>query len=88
MAQVDWDGEQIHVDWVRISKVVPTYHTPYIEVDNYIRKGSSGGGVFLNGIHIGNNWMRDTKTDQKTGEVIEWNSTIALNSATMIDVIQ
>ena len=88
LAQVDWDGEQTHVDWVRADNVVLSYHTPYLEVGNFIRKGSSGGGVFLNGVHIGNNWLRDTKTDQKTGEVIGWNSTIALNSATMLDVNQ
>jgi hypothetical protein len=88
LAQIDWDGVTAHVDWVRVDHVIEFDDVPQIQVDNFPLKGSSGGGVFLDGVHVGINWMRNTKINQATGEVTGQYSTVALNSAIMLEVSQ
>jgi hypothetical protein len=88
LAQIDWDGVTAHVDWVMVDSVIAQEKVPQIQVDNFPLKGSSGGGVFLDGIHVGINWMRNTKMNQATGEVTGRYSTIALNSGIMLEVSQ
>jgi hypothetical protein len=86
LAQIDWDGVTTHVDWVRVEQVIHTGSVPKIQVDNYIWEGSSGGGVFLNGVHIGNNWKVSTKMNQVTNEITGRYSTVALNSSTIAEL--
>ncbi len=88
LAQIDWDGETAHVDWVRVDNVNLVDNTPQIQVNNFPLEGSSGGGVFLNGIHVGINWMRNTKMNQDTGEITQRYSIIALNTAALVDLAQ
>jgi len=84
VAQIDWDGHSTHVDWVRIDAINTQADIPIINVSNCILQGASGGGVYWQGQHIGNNWSR---TDNCNTEVIsgeEIVSTVALNSQTVI----
>ena len=80
VAQVDWDGETAHVDWVRF-KNLSLDDVPQIQVDNFPRKGSSGSGVFWNGVHVGNTWAKNIEEDPSTGEIVRRYSIIALNSS-------
>jgi len=86
LAQVDWDGVTTHVDWVRVDDVIQAENVSQIRVDNYLLEGSSGGGVFLGGVHIGNNWMRNMKMNQATGEISGLYSTVALNSSAIAEL--
>ena len=80
VAQIDWDGQTTHIDWVRVAAVHTDGETPYLELDNYVEQGASGGGVYLNGDHIGNNWSRSRDRSADTGEVLREYSVAALNA--------
>lgn len=80
VAQIDWDGRTTHVDWVRVMGVQVEEGTPYVELDNYVERGSSGGGVYFNGIHIANNWSHSRDRSVDTGEIVRQYSTAAFNS--------
>jgi hypothetical protein len=47
VAQINWDGTIAHVDWVRITAIQNDGGTSYLEIDNFVEQGASGGGVFL-----------------------------------------
>ncbi len=79
IAHIDWDGEKAHIDWVQVEKVI-TDGVAYIEVDSFAMKGSSGGGAYWNGYHIGNIWAHNLEKDNSTGEVTRLYTMIALNS--------
>ena len=80
VAQINWDNETAHVEWVQIKQVVTSDGTPYLELDNGVIKGASGGGVFWNGLHIGNNWTNTTIQEATGGAVLDAFSAAALNS--------
>ena len=80
VAQIDWDGSSSHIDWVTIDAINIGSETPIINVTNCIKKGASGGGVFWQGQHIGNNWSRTDKCDSGLVSGDEIVSTVALNS--------
>ena len=80
VAQINWDNETAHVEWVQIKQVMTNDSTPHLELDNGIIKGASGGGVFWNGLHIGNNWTNTTIQEVTGGVVLDAFSTAALNS--------
>lgn len=80
VAQINWDNETAYVTWVNIKSVVTADGTPRIELANSVIKGASGGGVFWNGRHIGNNWTSTTVQAANGGAVLEAFSTAALNS--------
>ncbi len=81
VAQLDWDGETAHVDWVEIEEVINKNGVCSLRLANFVRTGASGGPVFLNGYHIGNNWTRVTLRDPNTEQVIDQHSFAALNSS-------
>jgi hypothetical protein len=86
LAQIVWNGKSTRVDWARVERVGLRERVPHFQVNNYPIIGCSGGGVFLNGVHIGNNWGRDTEQDPDTG-LITWRySVIALNSAGLLNL--
>lgn len=58
VAQIDWDGTSAHVDWTTINSVDEI--KGIITLNNRIRPGASGGGIFLGGTHIGNNYTSAT----------------------------
>jgi hypothetical protein len=88
LAQLDWNGLQAHVVWVRIDNLHPQDATPQLQVNNFARLGCSGGGVFWNGQHIGNNWARSIEENHSTGEITRRYSLIALNSSAVIAMTQ
>lgn len=79
VAQIDWDGTTTHVDWVRVTAVHTDGDAPYLELDNFVEQGASGGGVFYEGYHIANNWSRHTDRVAETGEMLRQYSIAALN---------
>ena len=58
VAQVDWDGTKTIINWVTVAEVVTQDGMPRLVLDSEVTEGGSGGGVFWNGLHIANNWMR------------------------------
>lgn len=79
VAQIDWDGATAHVDWVQVTAVHTEDNTSYLELNNFVQQGASGGGVFYEGYHIANNWFRSTDRAAETGEVLRQVSVAALN---------
>jgi len=80
VAQINWDNETAHVEWVNIKSVLTSDGTPRIELDNGVIKGASGGGIFWNGVHIGNNWTSTTVQEVNEGAVLDTFSAAALNA--------
>ena len=81
VAQVDWDREgHTRVIWAKVKKVYRENGISLIRVDHVIQLGASGGGVFLDGRHIGNNWGNLMETNLNTGDAIQRLSLVALNS--------
>ena len=84
VAQIDWDMTTSHVSWARVTAVHAEGSTPYIVLDSFVEQGASGGGVFYNGIHIANNWSRNTDRQAETGEVLGRYSLAALNTLPVV----
>lgn len=84
VAQIDWDLTTTRVIWARITAVYVTDGAPCVELDSYVEKGASGGGVFYKGIHIANNQSRNTDRIAATGEVVRQYSVAALNSESVL----
>jgi len=78
IAHIDWNGVKAHINWVQVEKVI-TDGVVHIEVDSYAMKGSSGGGAYWNGYHIGNILAHNLEKDFTTGEVTRLYTMIALN---------
>ena len=79
VAQVTWDGTETTVQWVRVADVRSDDGTPVVALDSVAEKGASGGGVFYEGYHVGNNWYRATEEQATTGEVLRRYTVAALN---------
>ena len=79
VAQVDWDGERAHIDWVAVNKIVTQEGTPRLVLSHGVLGGASGGGIFWNGYHIANNWSL-IETVGADGTVLRQVTTAALNS--------
>jgi hypothetical protein len=84
VAQIDWDGTIADVDWIRIETVITAAETPKLELANFNEIGSSGGGVFWQGIHIANNWQRTTINETGGTAVLHQYSSAALNSYQLV----
>lgn len=63
VAQVDWNGRVSRVDWTTIDKIITEERIPRLVLNDGVTKGSSGGGIFWNGIHIANNWLSLERMD-------------------------
>jgi hypothetical protein len=68
------------VVWTRVRDLVPDNGQQLLHLENFIQLGASGGGVYVDGFHIGNNWSRIPLVDSITGEVVSGYSVVALNS--------
>jgi hypothetical protein len=77
VAQVLWNGRNTSVQWTSIDNVI-VEGTPRLELHSTLGTGSSGGGVFWQGYHIGNNLSR-TRVRGPQQEIIRLYSTVALN---------
>ena len=81
VAQVDWDGDTAHVDWVLVEDVNTENGVPQLKLGNGLTKGASGGGVFYNGVHVANNWTTNNSYNQQTGDLLNQYSVAAVNSS-------
>jgi len=79
VAQIDWDGTTTRVDWVKVQSVNVDEGAPRLVLADGVLPGASGGGIFLQGTHVANNWQLHEKVGAG-GVVIEATSTVALNS--------
>jgi hypothetical protein len=86
VAQLDWDGDTAHVDWVEIEEVVNKNGVCSLRLSNFVRTGASGGPIFLDGYHIANNWSRATVRDRNE-QIIDQHSFAALNSPQVAEFI-
>ncbi|MCB9421993.1 MAG: hypothetical protein H6667_19490 [Ardenticatenaceae bacterium] len=81
VAQIDWDRHGLtRVVWTKVKSVYQENGVPLVRVDHVIQLGASGGGVFLDGRLIGNNWGNLVETNLNTGVVRQRLSLVALNS--------
>lgn len=80
VAQIDWDGITSYVKWTTIDNIRTEDDIPQIELRSYVKQGSSGGGIFWNGVHIANNWFRAREQNKVTGDVLDEYSMAALNT--------
>lgn len=63
VAQIDWDGKTSRVDWISIEQVIDSDGVPRLVVDDGVMQGASGGGLFVDGRHIANNWQSIERLD-------------------------
>jgi hypothetical protein len=81
VAQIDWDDQgHTKVVWTEVTTSYTIDGRTVVRVENYIRLGASGGGVFLDGVHIGNNWGRISRPAAENGAPATQFSLVALNS--------
>ena len=84
VAQLDRDQQgQTTVVWTQVEKVELQEGQRVAKVDHYIALGASGGGLFLDGRHVGNSWARIVSTRPETGKVIDQFSWVAVNAPAM-----
>ena len=79
LAQIDWD-EATSPARVTVDAVTLAGEVSQVQVSNFAASGASGGGVFWNGYHVGNNWARNMDRDPQTDEVTLLYTLVALNS--------
>jgi hypothetical protein len=80
VAQIDWDGTSSHINWVTIEEVITESIIPNIKLSDCIGSGASGGGVFWQGHHIGNNLSRSFKCNPDLDSATAYHSKVVLNS--------
>lgn len=85
LAQINWDNHTAFVEWTTVKTIETQQGTPYIDINNDLLKGASGGGVFLNGIHIGNNWSNTDAAEPNANVNFAAFSTAALNSELLLN---
>jgi hypothetical protein len=88
MAQINWDQNQAHVQWTHVQAVFNEGSTPVVRLADCLIPGASGGGVFLNGAHIANNWSRSVGCGEANYDEALHHSTAALNSAELLATIR
>ena len=81
VAQVNWDGTTTQINCVQIKAVIMDEGLPRLDLTSSIELGSSGGGVFWQGVHIANNWQRTTHYESGNTHVLHQFSSAALNSS-------
>lgn len=85
VAQIDWDGTTAHVEWAQVVMVPVGDRPARLEIDNYVEQGASGGGVFYQGVHIANNWTRQTDR-LESGEIVRQYSVVAMNTTDVLAI--
>ena len=84
VAQVNWDGTTTQINCVQIEAVTMDEGLPRLDLANSIELGSSGGGVFWQGVHIANNWQRTTLYESGSIHVLHQFSSAALNTSALV----
>lgn len=82
-AQVDWDGRSSRVDWVSVEKVIVDGGLPRLVLADGVLPGASGGGVFIEGVHVANNWQLHERLGAD-GTLLQATTTAALNSPALL----
>lgn len=80
VAQIDWDGSATRVDWTTILEVKLDEGIPFLVLEDGVKLGASGGGIFWEGKHIANVWQLRRVLDS-SDNVIDTETTVALNTA-------
>jgi hypothetical protein len=88
VAQINWDRNRAHVQWTKVMAITHNGGTPVIRLSDCIVLGASGGGVFVDNIHIANNWSRSFTCDGSSDGATPFLSTAALNSTALVAVTQ
>lgn len=88
VAQVNWDEQRAFVQWSTIKAVKSDGGTRVVSVEECLIPGSSGGGVFVDGFHIGNNWFRSQGCIEHNSDGSTRYSTAALNSAEIVEKVR
>jgi hypothetical protein len=77
VTQIDWE---LHGDtqiiWTKIDTIYTDNNLPLMKVQHFIELGASGGGVFVNAVHIGNNWGRITEQTKQQLSVVALNRVV------------
>lgn len=84
VAQINWDQNRAFVQWTKVQVVLNEEDTPVVRLADCLIPGASGGGVFINGAHIANNWSRSTGCGKASYDEALHHSTAALNSAELL----
>ena len=84
VAQVDWDGATTRVDWTTIQEVEIEDGVPRLVLNDGAIPGASGGGIFLGGAHVANNWRLEEQIGTQ-GEIVGLQTTVALNSIEVVN---
>ncbi|MCB8977408.1 MAG: hypothetical protein H6657_08320 [Ardenticatenaceae bacterium] len=83
VAQINWDGQTTQVEWTQVTAVYPQHEPPCVELASQPQLGSSGGGIFWQGQHIGNTWLKGIRTGAANGGTCQY-SKAALNSPELL----
>lgn len=79
VAQINWDGARATVDWVHVIDRTEQAGVEILVLDNFVERGASGGGIFWEGVHIANNWSRQS-TVRGSGDVLRQYTVAALDT--------
>lgn len=88
VAQVQWNGLQVGVQWVRVLSVDPMGDITTLSLSSIPGEGSSGGGIFWKGYHVANNWLRTIDRNVQDGQIIKSSSTAVLDSPALIRMLE
>lgn len=80
VAQIDWDGTASRVDWTTVQAATNKNGVSRLVISDGLMPGASGGGVFINGYHLANNWTTVEEIDN-TGAIVNQYSTAAIDSS-------
>lgn len=83
IAQIDWDGHRTGVVWTEVTAVYPQHDPPCLELASQPQLGASGGGIFWQGQHIGNTWLKGSRSSAANGPICQY-SKAALNSSELL----
>lgn len=84
VAQINWDNSRAYVQWTNVEAITNEGDTPVIRLSDCLVPGSSGGGIFVDGILIANNWSKVDGCDGSTNDGMPFQSTGALNSVELV----
>lgn len=88
VAQINWDQYQAQVQWTKVQATFNEGNTPVVRLADCLIPGASGGGVFLDGVHIANNWTSSLGCREASQYKAKQNSTAALNSTELLTAYQ
>lgn len=84
VAQINWDNRQAYVQRTKVEAITKEGDTPVIRLSGCLVPGSSGGGIFVDGVHIANNWSKVDGCDGSPNDNMPFQSTGALNSIELV----